>query len=445
MLTVLGFAVRLAFILAEPGTHPVADETVWVAQGVEVLTSPEVAFSPFRFRFIFHPPLYPYFLGACTALFGSLGAAKIAQAAVGALLVPAVGRLGDAAFGPRAGILAAGITAVYPELVWFAAHFWSEILLLTVFYWALERVAAAERASSTAIAVAAGLLWGASVLTRETVLYFAPFAAFFLAWRRPGGGRRAAAFLLAMVLVVAPWTYRNWRVFGAFVPVSTAGALNLWQGNATLTREEVYERYWAVRGRIAKYEFARAQGIAAIRERQPLWIFEKLRDEMPHFWEADSQALVHMRRGAYDVAVRFPAALAATIVVLVPYFAVLAGFVVGLLAFPRERLPLLLLGFLVFSNALHVATHGYARYRLPVLPVMFMVAGFAWSRMRDPEAPVASPRGRLLAAAAAIVLLVSLVPSLRLLLRPGAIVSEDVRSGVVSPREPAGADEGPER
>jgi hypothetical protein len=229
------------------------------------------------------------------------------------------------------------------------------------------------------------------------------------------------------------------------VPVSTAGALNLWQGNTTLTREEVYERYWSVRGRIAKYEFARAQGIEAIRARQPFWIFEKLRDEMPNFWEADSQALVHMRRGAYDVAFRFPVALAATVLVLVPYFVVLAGFVAGLAAFPRERLPLLLLAFLLFTNALHVVTHGYARYRLPVLPVLFMVAGFAWSRMRDPEALPSTPRGRLLAAAVAVSLLLSLAPSLRLLLRPGAIVSEDVRSGVGSAPDPAGADESPNR
>jgi len=67
------------------------------------------------------------------------------------------------------------------------------------------------------------------VLTRETPLYFVPFAAFWLAWRRPRGSIKAASLLAASLLVVVPWTVRNYVAFGAFVPVSTAGALNLWQ------------------------------------------------------------------------------------------------------------------------------------------------------------------------------------------------------------------------
>ncbi len=53
-------------------------------------------------------------------------------------------------------------------------------------------------------------------------------------------------------------------------------------------------------GKIAKYELARRKGIEAILERQPLWIFEKLRDEMPAYWAAHGQPIVHLERGAYD-------------------------------------------------------------------------------------------------------------------------------------------------
>ena len=150
-----------------------------------------------------------------------------------------------------------------------------------------------------AAALGAGLLWGLAILTRETVLYFVPLAALWLAWRRPGGLKRAGLFVCAALVVVVPWTVRNWYVFDAFVPVSTAGALNLWQGNTRLSREQVYEEYWAVRGRIAKYEHARSRAIEAILERQPLWIFEKLRSELPEFWEAHGQPIVHIERGAY--------------------------------------------------------------------------------------------------------------------------------------------------
>jgi hypothetical protein len=421
-------ALRLAFVWAEPETHPIGDETMWVAWGTTVLPSAEVAFSPMApgFRFIFHPPVYPYFIGAVFALFGSLTAVKVAQAFAAALLVPAVGRIGAMALGPRSGLAAAALVAFYPELVWFSVHFWAETLFLTVFWWAFERVAAADRDGSPGKAAAAGFLWGLAVLTRETVLYFAPFAALFLFWRRPKGAPRAAAFLLMLVATVAPWTYRNYEVFGAFVPVSTAGALNLWQGNTRLSRQEVYEQDWAVHGRIAKYEQARRKGLEAIVERQPWWIFEKLRDEMPNFWEADSQALVHLRKGAY-AEVRPAVACAAAVIVLLPYLLVLASAVVALATVPSTRLTLLLGGFLLYYNLIHVATHGYARYRLPALPVLFMLAGWTWARWSAHRPERASPARLGLLAAATVVLVASLVPSLRLMLRPGALVFENAR------------------
>jgi Dolichyl-phosphate-mannose-protein mannosyltransferase len=416
VLTVAGLLVRVGFLLWEPATGPVADERMWVVWGADVLPSADVAFSPVRFRLIFHPPLYPYFVGVVATLSGgSLTAVKLVQAALGALLVPALGRLGGRVFGPPAGLAAATMAAFYPELVWFSAHFWAETLFAVILWWGFERLVAADDVhAGVKTAVAAGVLWGFAILTRETALYFVPFAAAWLAWRRPPGIKRAVAFAATVLAVVLPWTYRNWVAYGAFVPVSTAGALNLWQGNTRLSRPEVYEQYWAVHGRIEKYRFARQKGLEAIAERQPTWLFEKLAVELPSFWEADSQPLVHIRRGAYG-SLSPRAGLAATVVVLLPYLLVLVSFVAGLAALPTARAPLLLVAFLLYYVLLHVATHGYARYRLPVLPVLFLVAGWALAAGRQRLGRALSPRRKVLAAAVALSFLFSLVPSLRLL------------------------------
>jgi hypothetical protein len=243
------------------------------------------------------------------------------------------------------------------------------------------------------------------------VLYFLPLAALWLAWRRPRGLARGAIFLAVALGTVAPWTLRNWVAYDAFVPVSTAGALNLWQGNATLSREEVYEQYWAVRGRIEKYRVARQKGLQAIWDRQPTWIFEKLRQEMPNFWEADSQALVHVLRGAYGP-YRKMTALSAVVVVLAPFFAVLVLFVFGLAALPRERGPLLLVGFLGYYMLIHVATHGYARYRLPAMPVLFLIAAFAWAAFRSRVYPRLTGARKAVGLAVAVTLALSVAPTL---------------------------------
>jgi hypothetical protein len=110
-------------------------------------------------------------------------------------------------------------------------------------------------------------------------------------------------------------------------------------------------------------------------------------------------------------------AVAAAVVILAPYLAVLAGFVLGVALLPLDRARCLLLGFLVGYNALHVATHGFARYRLPVMPVVFLFAAAAYSAWREGRLAEAAGarRGRVaLAGALGVAFLLCLIPSFRM-------------------------------
>jgi hypothetical protein len=416
LLALAGLLVRGVFLLAEPEVRLVADELTWTNWALEKLLEPNVGFSPFRTKMIFWPPLYPYFIAVGYALFGSLLAVKWAQVVVSAMLIPAVGRVAAAVFGERAGVTAAALVAFYPDLVWYSVHFWCETLFLTLLWWGFERMLAADARGRTGAALAAGLLWGVAALARETCLYLAPLTALWLAWRprAPGGARRGAAFLLAVALTIAPWTYRNWVMLQAFVPIATSGGLALYQGNSGLTRQEVYDRYEAVEGgRIGQYRWARRMGVRAILDRQPFWVFEKLRDEMPRFWEADSLALIHLfdKRAYGDVSKA--AGWAARLVIVLPYLALLGCFVWGVARLRLERTSALLLGFLVLYNLLHVATHAFARYRQPIMPVLFVVAAYGIECSRSGGgAPLSRPR-RLLLAALLLGFGLVLAPSLR--------------------------------
>ena len=405
-----GFALRAAFLLFEPPTFPVGDERTYLTWGATYLPSGRVGFSPFRMHLIFHPPLYPYFIAGLQSLPGGLAVVQWVQVALSALLVPAVGRVGARAFGERTGLVAAGITAAFPELVWFAPHFWSETVMLFLLWWAFERLLEADASGRARPAAVAGVLLGLTALTRETVLYFAPLAALWLAWKpsHPRGRRRAVVFLAAVVLAVAPWTIRNWIVFRTFIPISTSSGLNLWQGNTGLTREEVYEEYGSVDGRIDQYRYATRKGIQAILDRQPWWVFEKVVAEMPRFW-GDSQTLIHLRRRAYGE--RSPAfTWAVSAVVVVPYVAVLALFAVGLARTPLDRRHALVVGFLFYYVLLHVVAYGFPRYRLPILPAVFILAAAAWVGAR--ERTLRPGRGRrVLAYALAGALAAALIPS----------------------------------
>jgi len=426
LLTLAGLMVRAALLALEPETSPVADERTWTEWARIVAERP----SPFSHKMIFHPPLYPYFLAGPYALAGSFAAAQIVQVVVASLLIPAIGRVGALTLGRRAGTAAAAIATFFPELIWFSCHFWVENIFLVLLWWGFERLLTADRHGRMRDAVAAGALWGAAVLARETALYFLPVAAVWLALRRGRGGvGRASALLTAAALTIAPWTYRNWVAFDAFVPVATAGGQNLFQGNTRIPRDDTYRMVDEVQGRIEQYRYARGMGVAAILERQPAWIFEKLGEQMPLFWEAESMALIHVKRGAYGE-VRPGAARALSAVMLLPYLAVLVLAVRGLVTLPAARgLPLLLL-FVAYYNAIHVVTHGFNRYRLPVMPVLFLLAAWRWGPA-DVAGP--SPVRRGLALAAAAVLLASVLPSL-------ATQWQHCAYGFVTPREDAAAE-----
>jgi hypothetical protein len=289
---------RGAFLLLQPPTRLVADERVWTALAVE-LSAPGVAFSPFAWTCLFHPPLYVYFLAAARAVTGAAGA----KAGFGALLAPIVGHAGGLLRGRCEGLAAGLMAALYPELVWYAGHFWSETLFVVLLWAALDRLLAPRRESRWPPVAAAGLSWGLATLTRETALFLVPLVAAWLAWPRTARTwREAALFIATCLAVVLPWTARNFALSGARVPVATRGSFNLWLANADADWATVYAENDAIPGgEVAQERHAREQAVAAIRARLPRWPFEKAWREVPAFWGVNDHLVVHVERGAYRV------------------------------------------------------------------------------------------------------------------------------------------------
>lgn len=382
LLTGAAFLARAAYLLLEPRCELVGDEPSWIAFSTKVLRHPDYLW-PLHNGLVFYPPVYDYFIATLRLVFGSLAAVQWAQVALGALLVSAVGRSGSRAFGPRVGTAAAALTACYPELLWYCAHFWSETLFLFFLWWAIERTLEADATRSFRTAAVAGLLWGLSALTRELSLYLVPLVLLWLArpaqGRRPAPGswKRASALLVALLLTIAPWTARNAIRFDAFIPVSTLGGLNLWQGNTTLSHVQIYEILETVGGPIEQDRYCRRMAWRTIRDRQPSWIVEKLRSELPEFWKANSEVLDHLR-GREACGPLAPRTLVVLELAFVgPYLVVFGFFMVGLARLRPSGGAWLLLALLAAYNMAHVAAYATTRFRVPVLPVVFMVAAAA--------------------------------------------------------------------
>jgi len=389
----VGLSLRLGFVLLEPPTRLVGDERVWIELARDWRVGS--AFDPLRSNLLFYPPLFPCLVATIEAFLGGPTAVKLAQALAGALLVPAVGLAGVRLFGPRAGVLAAFFVALYPELVWYSAHFWSEPLFLVLLWWSIERLLFADAETNTSAALAAGLLCGLASLTRETALYFAPLAAVWLTWARsPRAARRGTAFVLGVVLTVGPWTARNWLVFRAFVPVSVMGGRALWEGNTDLSPGEVYARYDAVGGPNAlvdRHRLAMREAVRNIIARQPTWFFEKIVEQMPRFFAADNLVIVHLKRQAYGP-VTPTVAWSVAALTLVPYILTLGLFSWGLARLRPTQAQALLLTFIAYYLLVHVVVHAFSRYRLPCVPGLLLVAASAWAGRREPWLPPALAR-----------------------------------------------------
>jgi hypothetical protein len=194
---------------------------------------------------------------------------------------------------------------------------------------------------------------------------------------------RAGLLVLATGLTVAPWTIRNAVVFRAFIPVSTMGGLNLWQGNTTLTHLQIYEVLATKGGAVEQDRYCREMARETIAARQPAWALEKLVEQMPEFWKAGSEVLDHLvgrdACGPLSVATLVPVELA----LVLPYLAALGLFLVGLVRLRFSGAAWLLLLLLAAYNAAHVVAYATTRFRLPVLPIVFMVAAAVVVGRRD--------------------------------------------------------------
>jgi hypothetical protein len=392
LLTVAGLVIRLAVLLLEPRCPPTGDEPAWLALGLSELGRPHRGLSPLRNRFIFYPPLYPYFIAIAHRIFGSLAGVLGLQAAVGALLVPAVARAGRSAFGPKVGLVAGALAAFYPDFVWFSVHAWSETLFTVALWWGIERTLHADENGSSRTAVAAGVFFALAALTRELALYLAPLAVLWLArgrllgrpsQPRPGGPARAALLVCGLLLTIAPWTVRNAIVYHAFVPISTMGASNLYQGNVPITHIQVHQRLAAASDPIERDRLARRLAWQAIRDQQPWWILHKLRGQMPEFWKLDSEIVdqIVSRRACGRPSRRTAFLLEALTVP--PYASILLLSLVGLARLRVTPGAVLLVGLLAAHNFAHVVALATPRYRLPLLPVVFLLAALAVAAPRE--------------------------------------------------------------
>jgi 4-amino-4-deoxy-L-arabinose transferase-like glycosyltransferase len=328
-------------------------------------------------------------------------AIRLMNCALGAMAVPLVYGVGRLAFGWRAGLLAAPAMAFWPHGLFITRVLGSEPPAMALLLAYVLASLAFGRDRRPGWAIAAGVLLGLSILSRGNSLMLLPCAALWAAvqFRRSRRDQVWAASIPAIaLLVVAPWTLRNYRVFGAFVLLSTGGGDVLLGGNnRVVATDPELKGYWVFATNLPEYRDAlKAPDDELERDRLEYelagrWLRENP-DKVPGLlWAKFVRSWTPLLSGRSPRLFRLGILLSWGPVL--PLFA--AAFVPTLVASLRRGTPAWLLHLVVLHFVINTLIfYGAPRFRLAIEGVCFPIAActalWCWDRLRGPRPAGAS-------------------------------------------------------
>jgi 4-amino-4-deoxy-L-arabinose transferase-like glycosyltransferase len=293
--------------------------------------------------------------------------------------------------GPAAGRIAALAAALYPPLVWTTAYAFSETLFVTLALCSLLAIWRAideGRDKPVWPVFIAGVFAGAATLTRPATLVFLGLAGlWFIARRRPAALLALAAGAL---LVVAPWTARNYAVHGRFVLVAAEGGVTFWTGNHPLAiGEGDMAANPAIKRAFLEFE-ARHPG-RTNEEIERLYYQEAFRfiRESPGEW-----IWLVVRKAFYTVVPVGPSyrlhSMRYLVLSVASYLVILSFGIAGFVRLLRGGSPPITLGiFLASAVVVSLAFFPQERFRIPIIDPVLLVWASAWMAMKG-RGPVAA-------------------------------------------------------
>ncbi len=402
-LTLLGLALRLWFISVnqlQPIYSP-ADDGDYYQRALRFATT-GVYLDDF---WLIRPPLHVLIFASLiklSVLLGNVDALlliRLFQIAMITATIPLGYDLVRRLCNRTAGLIVAGILAVWYPLVELPAHLFSEptfFFFLVLHLWLLLRWRDERRWVLLAFA---GMALGFGSLARSTTLYGGVFAVLYLvletrstplAASTPWGWLRAqgalwlarlrewhwwramlgnvAVFGVFVALIVLPWTARNYAVYQRLIPIDTIGSVNLWLH---------VEKYPEKGVEILKTMPQRDRHVFAVEDTRRMYAadppgFVRLlwRNAIPHFqhiWKAQFIEDFTTRRSFYGRPLREAAPLGFAGDLLWLIFTT-AGFVALMLPIqPREGgFRMLALAWLGYTTLGMMLFHIEPRYLLPI-------------------------------------------------------------------------------
>jgi 4-amino-4-deoxy-L-arabinose transferase-like glycosyltransferase len=388
-----GLAIRLGYVIGWSNPARESGDAVYYHVGANLLADGEGFIHPVAAAFTFrrvpgadHPPAYIVYLAGASLLgLRTFLAHQVWSCFLGAATVGLVGLAGRRIAGPRVGLGAAALAAIFPTM-WMPDG-WVLSETMAMFSVALVILAAYRcwdeptRARTLWLGAALGL----AALSRAELILLGPLIAVPLFWYKR---RRVAPAVAAVVLVgvtvvalVSPWVLYNLSRFDHVVLLSDQSGETMaasWCNDGFYGNTLGYKSYrclsasvhgdessdsWTSYGRdhIERVPFVMAARVARVwglfRPNQQVQLETYFGVESPPTWAAFAMSWV-----------------------------LLAMAPVGALRMRRRGTPIFpLLAPIVVATLSIALTFGQLRYRAPVEPALVLLAAGVWARPRPPD------------------------------------------------------------
>ena len=327
-------------------------------------------------------PGYPLVIALCFLIFGSF----TFQAAVAVMVLQLLFSLGtvllviqiaEHCFGARAANLAGTFWAVSLPLVWMPTIFWetclSTLLLLGMVALSLRAVARPR----TILWPVIGAYCGLAALVNPALLLTLLALLIWAAWQTRKTYRLAPLLgLLVLALVYVPWPIRNARVLGAFIPMRSTVAFELWMGNRAGATGFLDESLFPIFNRTEFDQYAALGEVAYMRNKSAL-AQEHIRTHAGEFLRLSTLRFLRYWTGS--------GSQHGSVVFTIHAVLTSLGGAIGLGRLWQRRsfrlAGLLLLPLILFPLPYYV-THAEFRYRLVVDPLLTILAAYGVSASR---------------------------------------------------------------
>jgi len=336
--------------------------------------------------------LYTLFLVAIYSVVGYQPlVARLLQAVLAGLIMPwLLYRIGNRHFGAKVGLFAAGLMAIYIYFVYYAAALMTETFYIMGVLWTLDLAGQLGQESEHQSKIEwlwLGLALGVTILLRQLFLIFVPILFGWLLWRSYRYRARsimrmvgilagAAAVLLLMII---PWTVRNYQAFNTFVLLNTNAGFAFFWGNHPIHGSNFISILPAdgpsyqelipaeLKNTLNEGELDRAllkRGLAFIQEEPGRYILlsmSRIKDYIK-FWPSSDSSLISNISRVFSFGILWP---------FMAY---------GLIYHLRRALTsgvLIFYLFIIAYTGIHLMSWTLIRYRLPVDAVLLVFAGVA--------------------------------------------------------------------